>query len=58
MKPTARGGRRAIRRGLAAVLLIFFVPLGLALAAHFTDGAKAFDWHIERNYYSARYFVG
>ncbi len=48
MKPTARVGRRPIRRGLAAVLAVFLVPLGLALAAHFADGAQAFDWRTAR----------
>lgn len=35
-------------RGLVAVLLAFFVPLGLALTEHFADGAQAFDWRSAR----------
>jgi hypothetical protein len=36
--------RRWVRRALSALLLVFLLPLGLALGAYVADGAAGFDW--------------
>lgn len=48
MNPATDCRRTRLRRSLAVVLLVFFVPLGLALSAHWADGAQAFDWRTAR----------
>jgi len=44
--PNATAG--SLRRGLAAIAAIFFLPLGYAVTAHYTDGSQAVDWRSAR----------
>lgn len=45
---TVRGNRWPVRRVIAAVLLVFFVPLVGSTAMHFAGDAQAADWRTAR----------
>ncbi len=48
MRTAGNRWRGRYRRAVAAVLLVFVVPVGLALADHFSGAAAGFDWRSAR----------
>ena len=44
--PNAVAG--SLRRALAAIAAIFFLPIGFAVTAHYADGGQAVDWRSAR----------
>jgi hypothetical protein len=48
MRTYPRAAAGWIRRGLAAIAVIFFLPVGYAVTTHYADGSQAVDWRSAR----------